>query len=170
MPTDADLKLMATAQAEIRRLRAKLEEYPEFRRMRLWELLLDTYSEDQKAAASTKEVVAPTPRVRANPATGSKTQIVVSAAIDYLRGKGSRAFSGEITRHIQARGIEVGGKNPSATLASYLSGSPLLDNVPKQGYGLKEWNSELNLGDTLGEPEGSAANGLGHDTDNAVAH
>jgi hypothetical protein len=70
---------------------------------------------------------------------GSRTSVITNAAAEYLRQKGSRATSGEILKELTDRGIEVGGKDPSKVTSSYLSHSPLFNNVPGQGYGLAEW-------------------------------
>jgi hypothetical protein len=80
-----------------------------------------------------------TPRAPDKHSPGSRTSVITNAAAEYLRQKGSRATSGEILKELTDRGIQVGGKDPSKVTSSYLSHSPLFNNIPGQGYGLAEW-------------------------------
>ena len=65
---------------------------------------------------------------------------VGAAAEAYLRRIGRRAQSPEIARALEAEGFEFNGREAASALASALSHNPLFDNVPKQGYGLREWS------------------------------
>jgi hypothetical protein len=58
--------------------------------------------------------------------------------VAYLREINRHASGGEICRAILAKGIEVGGKKPSATVTAQLTGSHLFHHTD-QGYGLTEW-------------------------------
>jgi len=73
---------------------------------------------------------------------GSLSSLILDTTADFLRSKGSRAASGEILKTLNARGIEVPGKKPTAVVASYLSHSPRFDNIRDEGgYGLPEWGA-----------------------------
>jgi hypothetical protein len=96
---------------------------------------------------------------------GTQTETIVTAAAVYLREKNARAPSGEISRALQAHGISVGGKDPSATVAAYLTHSPLFDNIRGEGYGLVEWSSQIqtetpNSGTLFGAPKGNGSSPL----------
>ena len=71
---------------------------------------------------------------------GTQAEAILSSAAAYLRDKKSRAPSTEISRALTAHGVAIGGKDPSATVAAYLTHSPLFDNIRGQGYGLAEWS------------------------------
>lgn len=89
---------------------------------------------------------------------GTRTTLIVDAAVEFLRRKGSRAPSGEILAALTHAGIKVGGERPGSTLASYLAHSPRFDNVTGQGYGLVEWSEQPqtetpNSGTLFGAPK-----------------
>jgi hypothetical protein len=75
----------------------------------------------------------------------SKSSRMRDAAVAYLREIKRPASGGEICRALLAKGVEIGGRKPSATLACQLTGSHLFYHTD-QGYGLTEW---LNNGTTL---------------------
>lgn len=120
-------------------LQAQLAAHPAFKRLRAVEQIIELYGQsvgmDQSVRPQTQARVAA-------PRRGSKTQQILSATAEYLRFKGARAQSGELVEMLGRNGIDVGGKKPSATLASYLSHSGQFDNKPREGYGLKEWNGQ----------------------------
>ena len=74
---------------------------------------------------------------------GTQTKAVTTGAAAYLGEKGSRAPSTEIAKALLVRGVAIGGKDPSATVAAYLTHSPLFDNIRGEGYGLVEWSSQI---------------------------
>jgi hypothetical protein len=71
---------------------------------------------------------------------GTQAEVLLTSAAAYLRDKNSRAPSTEISKALAAQGVTIGGKDPSATVAAYLTHSPLFDNIRGQGYGLVEWS------------------------------
>jgi hypothetical protein len=80
-------------------------------------------------------------RITKKPARqGSQQEAIVTGAMTYLRAKNDRAPSSEILGVLTGQGVVVGGQKASATLSSYLSHSPLFDNIRGQGYGLVEWS------------------------------
>jgi hypothetical protein len=83
----------------------------------------------------------PTEPKYSTPREGSLTQMVVNGAAEFIRAKKGRATSGEITKYLTMKGIMDRNLPPakaSARVASYLSHSAMFDNVPGQGYGLKD--------------------------------
>jgi hypothetical protein len=68
----------------------------------------------------------------------SKSSRIRDAMVAYLREINRHASGGEICRAILAKGVEVGGKKPSATVTAQLTGSHLFHHTD-QGYGLTEW-------------------------------
>jgi hypothetical protein len=111
----------------------------------------------EHTGAQTQTETAPkTTIVRAGKA-GSQSSAVLTATEDFLKQRGSRAFSGEILEALIAKGIEVAGNKPSAVVASYLSHSSRFNNVRGQGYGLVEWSEQKtetpNSGQLFGAPK-----------------
>jgi hypothetical protein len=72
----------------------------------------------------------------------SQRRIIIDAAVQYLRHKGGRAPTPEMLEDFEKKGISVSGKDKVGTISSYLSQSPLFDNIRGEGYGLTEWDSE----------------------------
>lgn len=73
--------------------------------------------------------------------TNSKASRMRAAAAEYLEKIGRRANGTEICKAILSKGIEVGGRKPSATLSAQMSSSPMFDHIPNEGYGLREWSN-----------------------------
>jgi hypothetical protein len=133
--------MLRMAKLERQRLEAQLADSPVYRRLEAVKRLIELYEAD---AAEARPVMATTQATstavaRLQRPHGARTSAITAAAEQYLRQKGNRATSGEILRVLNAQGIDVGGKKPSATLASYLSNSKDFDNVAGQGYGLVVW-------------------------------
>jgi hypothetical protein len=118
-------------------LRAELEQNETFRRLQHAEAIVASWERSQQLAAAEPRRAVPTVKTHL---PGSATSKIVQGAVEYLRSKGARAASGEIHRALSARGIEVRGKDPLKSTSSYLSHSPLFNNVPGEGYGLAEWS------------------------------
>jgi len=72
---------------------------------------------------------------------GSKKEQVETVISTFLQERGTRAQSGEMMEIVERAGIELGGDVPSRSLASFLSTSPLFNNVRGEGYGLAEWGT-----------------------------
>jgi hypothetical protein len=94
---------------------------------------------DANAAGNYQQRSAPAKKSPSKP--GTQTQAIETAAAAYLREKGSRAPSTEISKVLLAKGVAIGGKDPSATVSAFLTHSSLFDNIRGQGYGLAEWSS-----------------------------
>lgn len=69
----------------------------------------------------------------------SKLANVEKVVLDHLWATSQRATSGQLLTILTAKGIELGGKVPSKTLASMLSNSNRLNNLAGYGYGPVEW-------------------------------
>jgi hypothetical protein len=95
---------------------------------------------------------------------GTQTEAILTSAAAYLRDKGSRAPSTEIAKSLLAKGVAIGGKDPSATVSAYLTHSSLFDNIRGQGYGLIEWSRPQtetpNSGTLFGAPKTNGASPL----------
>lgn len=132
--------ILIEAKREMERLRGELSRNPVFQRLQAIQRLIEIYESapEKEAITSKREQVT----VATRPVATSKTAIIEEAAVAFLKGLNRRATSGEILAHMQSVGIEIGGKKPLSTMASYLSNSKKLNNVPKRGYGLEEWPVE----------------------------
>jgi hypothetical protein len=95
---------------------------------------------------------------------GTQAESILTAAATYLRDKNSRAPSTEISKALTSRGVGIGGRDPSATVAAYLTHSPLFDNIRGQGYGLIEWSNPQsetpNSSELFGAPKTNGAEPL----------
>jgi hypothetical protein len=95
---------------------------------------------------------------------GTQAEVILTSAAAYLRDKSSRAPSTEISKALAAQGITIGGKDSSATVAAYLTHSPLFDNIRGQGYGLAEWSKPKtetpNSSELFGAPKTNGAEPL----------
>jgi hypothetical protein len=113
--------------------------------------------------ASGKSIDRPKAASRGRP--GTTTRAVEEAAVAYLRQKGRRAQSGEITQAVLAAGVHIASAKKHDTVSSLLSASPLFDNVRGEGYGLTEWGKPAeteapNSGELFGAPRGNGTEPL----------
>jgi hypothetical protein len=135
---------LETAKLEEQELLAKLQQLPEYRRLLQLRQVIGILSSSVTTANGTQGVHSANHKQstsrHAKDHGGTKASIFESAAAGYLRAVKRRATSGELLKVLTERGIAVGGKSPPALLASYLSDSPLFDNVKGKGYGLVEWS------------------------------
>ena len=136
---------VAFAMEEERQLSAALSKNPIYIKLEAVRALLRAYAGDAPAteAASFAEGEDLRTPIRLKTGVGKSTSVagqVRSLVIPYLRETGTRVQSNKILEFIQDKGVVLGGQNPIATLSSYLSGTPELDNIRGQGYGLKEWS------------------------------
>lgn len=127
-------ELLHAARAEEQALEAQLAGLPVFQRLQAVRRIIELY-----ANGSTEPVRAVALKPSPHGQGKSQTAIILAAAVAHLRESGKRATSGALVRALAEKGVQVGGKKPSATLASYLSHSALFDNVAGEGYGLKDW-------------------------------
>jgi len=75
-----------------------------------------------------------------SPKPESNARQIQNAGVAYLRQKGSRAMSRELTEAIERAGVEIRGGDKVAVVAAHMSAlKDLVDNVRGEGYGLKEW-------------------------------
>jgi histone H3/H4 len=132
MDEDATLK---SAEAEAAALRAKIEQTPEARRLRV----LEKFINDYRSIEPVQRIVARYQSKLKYGRPGSAAAILCEASEAYLKKIKRRAMSGEIAEHIKEKGISISG-NPTATLSSYLSTCNLFDNRKGEGYGLVEWS------------------------------
>jgi hypothetical protein len=130
---------------EIERLRAVIAKTPDGQRLQLFERHLKEYRSlnpdgQHPAILSvrplTKEGLARYGR------DGSKSAVIIRASEAFLKRHRRRAQSSEIVQALQEAGIDLPEEKPSAYVSSYLSTSPLFDNVKGEGYGLVEWQAE----------------------------
>jgi hypothetical protein len=137
----ADDRMLEFAEAEVKRLQAELEKTPAYKRLMAARELIAAYRGNPEVEASPRESTAAivervvTPIIEQHK---TKTAQVDAAVSVYLKQKGARATSGELLPIVTGAGIEITGKIPSKTLASYLSTSKKFDNA-YDGYGLVEW-------------------------------
>lgn len=131
---------------EIERLRAIIAETPEGKKLHLFERHLREY---RLLGVAGDPVIMPSPPPRADMSRygrdGSKAAIIVKASEDYLKRRLKRAQSSEIVQALQDAGIILPEEKASAFVSSYLSTSPLFDNVKGEGYGLIEWHQQDKL-------------------------
>jgi hypothetical protein len=71
----------------------------------------------------------------------SQASRIKGAAAEHLMETRKRATGGEIYKAIRAKGIEVRGEKPSATVSACLTSSPVFDHIRGEGYGLREWSN-----------------------------
>ena len=119
---------LAQARAEVARLEAFLEVYRE----------LDTGS--PKVARV---------RTRHTMATSGAVADSASAALEHIRVTGRAVSTRELVTVLTAKGIEIGGNDPIATLSARLSRSPLLTNIRGAGWQAASASEEETAGDLL---------------------
>ena len=135
--------LLKHALREIAALEVKLNTIAEFRQ---WQALRVMVAEYQGSAAQAMPAVGnATPPMTGPPSSPvvpkplGKAPVVVAAAVKLLKEHRRRMTSSEMAPALKARGLDLGGNRPAATLSAYLSAAPEIDNVRGEGYGLKEW-------------------------------
>ena len=129
---------------EIEKLRATIAKTPEGQRLQLLERHLLEY---RAIAPVGNPVMIPHHPAAKEDASrygrdGSKSAVIVRATETFLKQRRKRAQSSEIVQALQEAGIDLPEEKPSAFVSSYLSTSPLFDNVKGEGYGLVEWQVE----------------------------
>jgi hypothetical protein len=128
---------------EIERLRAIVAESPEGKRLQLFERHLQEYRQLDLPGIP---VIVPQHPMKTDLGRygrdGSKAAVIVRASEQFLKRRHRRAQSSEIVQALQEAGIELPEEKASAFVSSYLSTSPLFDNVKGEGYGLVEWQVE----------------------------
>jgi hypothetical protein len=134
-------------ESEIAKLRSTLAKIPEFQRLKLLEKHLMEYRAISPTALTLK------PQTPAHPMKdvtrygrdGSKAAVIVRAAESYLQQRAKRAQSSDIVLGLIDAGIDLPAEKASAFVSSYLSTSPLFDNVRGEGYGLVSWHKQNKL-------------------------
>ena len=77
----------------------------------------------------------------ASPKPESNARQIQNAGVAYLRQKGRRAMSKELTEAIERAGVEIRGGDKVAVVAAHMSAlKSVVDNVRGEGYGLTDWN------------------------------
>lgn len=136
---------VALAREEERQLEAALSKNLIYIKLEAVRALLRAYDSDNPNSKLDPLVDSESPRTEIRMKMGVGKSISVAGqvralVIPYLKETGTRVQSSKILDFVQNRGVTLGGQNPLATLSSYLSGTPELDNVRGQGYGLREWS------------------------------
>lgn len=131
----AELELVKALEREERKLEQELEQVPTFKRLKAVQQTLSVYRGDVAPDAAPKAAErAPKGAER------SQTEVIAKAVEEHLRRERKRITSGPLTKAVEAQGIHVPGKVPSARLAAILAArSKTFDNVKGEGYGLVEW-------------------------------
>jgi len=120
---------LAAAREEEARLVARLE-------------LVRSVIRGYTTASTVQAVVTNAPsdrRRKGNRTRTSMSAVVIGATQEFLSYLGRRAESAEIADEMIRRNIYIPGQKPSSVISSYLSTSPLFDNVRGEGYGLTTW-------------------------------
>lgn len=150
------------------RLHDQLRQNETYRAFQHVEALIAMFDGNEAAGApplalSRPESVAPAGKRKRRAAVrhhaGSMAARIAAGARIHLEAKGARAQTSEIYKALIAQGIEVSGKDPLKTTASYLSHSKHFNNVPGQGYGLKEWPTDANPAKAESQPHNDVPNG-----------
>lgn len=168
--TYMDRRFYIEALAERDRLNAELAAHPAHQALQIVEGVIEAYEKllgpgVQSPVQAKLEKAAPADpvpgrssgdRARNLSGKGARSGPIIEAAAQYLREIKRRAQSGEIAKVLQERGITITGKSPGGVASSYMSQSPLFDNVQGRngGYGLVEWRNPAEHADTgWGNPE-----------------
>jgi hypothetical protein len=123
--------------AEYERLRAILQNTPEYRRMTAIEGLLADYTSE----ATNPEAVMSVRGTLKAPRAGTIAASVIDIAERYLDSKGTRAQSPEIAAAVQREGVMTDAPNVVSAVSSYLSTTKdRFDHVKGEGYGLVRWH------------------------------
>jgi len=145
--------------AEVASLEAELAADTRYQKIAKIRELLRMYGETrQPEAIGSRKADAGKPQANPGGRAGSLTSRVLEASTSYLRQKGSRAQTSELTDACVAAGVPL---PDTATkqrdyVSSILSHSPRINNVRGQGYGLAEWPAQPSEEDhTASEPPDS---------------
>ncbi|MGE5539425.1 MAG: hypothetical protein ACM30I_12475 [Gemmatimonas sp.] len=139
---------------ELSKLEAKLATNDDFTRWQRVKSTLEAYQSKaaapQKASGDAPKASTPAAVTAVVPPTeppAKNADIIIGEAVKYLREKKQRVNSTVMAQDLQARGVNLRGNNPAATLSAYLSAAKdQIDNVRGEGYGLKEWSSSKSGG------------------------
>lgn len=142
MPLDS---LRTALEEERNRLLSFIEALPESQKIKHIDGLLALYFNEEKRLSVQKNEQFRSPESSVKPrfGYGEKTKAVESAAVSFLTQRGFRATSSDFLPYMSEVGIELGGKNPNSTLASFLSTSKRFNNLKGYGYGLVEWGDSV---------------------------
>ena len=141
--------LVNVLRAELVGLESELQADPRYQKMAKIRELLAMY--DTPTALSVSGLAAPSPKDHRAPGSiggnprgrpNSLTTQVLEASALYLRRKGARAPTSEVTDACVRTGVPLPGPVTKQRdyVSSILSHSPLIDNVRGEGYGLAEWS------------------------------
>jgi hypothetical protein len=142
--------LPAALREELSRLRGELIRQPQFRRYEMISALLADY-ESENDREEEKQILPATRNAERTPGVhqrfvrsdDSKQVQWIAGAVNYLREIRRRAQSPDIQRALVEAGLMEPGIAARRVLSSYLSREKqTFDNVPGQGYGLREWTLE----------------------------
>jgi len=74
---------------------------------------------------------------------GTKGKAAVDAAVALLAVERRYMRSTELATTLMANGVDLSAKStPQAYLSAHLSNSPLVENIPGHGYGLRIWRHQ----------------------------
>lgn len=102
--------------------------------------VIQAYGPRDSTAVPVYERGAVIPRVRATRVPSAATTRIKALLADLLRGCASPTPTRDLLQFLESEGINVGGKNPIATLSALLSHASEFEAVGRQGWLLKsEW-------------------------------
>lgn len=147
---NATQDILQAARQEEERLLDELRPFPQFRKLEAVRALIATYLEGSPPK--------PLQAAPANATQKRRSSIPLSAAVVhaarmYLEAAARRAESAEIAEAVQRAGVEIDSSRGASIVSSYLSQSPVFDNVRGQGYGLSEWSKKEATGNGHPKPE-----------------
>lgn len=136
--------IVEAARSEEQRLTAQLAQNPIYIKLQAVQNLLKAYQEnpittDKVLVVATENVRTTVPAQLQSMAARNVAAQVRAWVLPLLKERGNRVQSNELADMAIKAGIQIGGKSPTATMSSYLSNMPELNNVRGLGYGLKEW-------------------------------
>jgi hypothetical protein len=136
-------EILEMAKREAEQLRVELSKNITYQKLQIVQRFIDGY--ETIAASRPKALVQSVPQQYVTP-TRNDTKLgkVERVVLDYLWAKGVRMSSGQLLVLLTEKGIQLGGKVPSKTLASMLSNSSRLNNLKGYGYGPMEWDDRPN--------------------------
>jgi hypothetical protein len=142
-----DSEYCEVLESEITKLRTVLAKNPDFQRLKLLEKHLMEYRAISPAAVTSTPKPPPHPirDMSRYGRSGSMASVVVQASEGFLKKLARRAQSSDIVAALLEAGIDLPAEKASAYVSSYLSTSPLFDNVKGEGYGLVEWQTQNKL-------------------------
>ena len=126
------------------------------------ENFLATYRDLQSSAGRTQDIVCEKPiRIRVTPGTQptsvGKMNVTEQAAAQIIRENDNPVPTAEMLSRLLARGVEVGGKNPTSTLSARLSRASSLRFESGKGWTLRSAAPQMKEAADPSHKEGESA-------------